>query len=174
MAKGYNLNDFTEVLEDFNFQYKIIEAAEGGPSVRQLLINLGEDKKPLILELLMIPGASKPEIMQLFVLIGSQVDEQYFNDLSRIITRINNELPFGRFGMIEDKNIFFFRHLLPFFEDELSEKLLYYLIKSLRGTLDVFTPLLEAVARGEKTYEASLPALKEELLRIHNSSLGSD
>ena len=137
------------------FETEILPRNEEVP-VDRLLVGLGADdqERERIMELAITePEGDEQPLLQFFVLLPFSATEDTFHETMRIIMRLNMNIPLMGFGISDENGMIFFRHVTVIPDEGLPQQWYSECLFLIGFSVDEFSPMIEQVASGEKTFE---------------------
>lgn len=92
-------------------------------------------------------------LLQMIVFIPTKVERAAYNDTARLLHLLNKEIDLPGFGMDEESETIFFRHMLPCPKQKFDEELLRTLLDGMVLVCKSFSNAVAAVATGTVTFE---------------------
>lgn len=156
-----------EIFDNDNFTTSYFERTKALPFERVNLIMPTELKDQLLLEMLYSPDIDEVmmgfRLFQYFVRLPFDIDEGMLENIKKLVLKINMGLPLMGFGVNEDDQYLYFKHiqLIPNKQD-IAEDLKEVVVENvymISFIMNRFYPMMKDVAHGKLSLEKALRKL---------------
>lgn len=162
------INNLIALLNAEEFPTEQSYALEPGVSW-QIFVGIGVDpdeqnEPAYILEVSYVSGIEDLNPLHYFVKL-TQTSPSCYSDTARFISRVNQLLSVGHFGMSEASGDVYFRYFQPWCNYPIEPNLVIEIIWTIDYLTHRFAPLVIAVATGHVSLEQGIENLGQEILQ---------
>jgi hypothetical protein len=148
------LDELAVTLRDAGLDAFVRPGHAGAPDQLLVVFDPAGTAAGLHAQLLFLPGADEPPILQYYVALACSVPDEIAGVMCRFLNAANAPLPLGAFGLLEVDKVVFYRFNAPARLDPFDADMVGWTLTMAEYVVGELAPLIEAVAGGMGLDEA--------------------